>query len=172
MVLNNQASGGKYWATCLSVRLLARTTHSFAYFVLLSALLMCSAAIIFFLLACSLTHLLNHSIKRNKRIRFFSIRLFWTIVASSLALPGFNLRLCIWRCLASSLWSKIEKDTEEKVVCPMSEGVSEVNKQAECASKASRAEQANEWAVRADEWTDEQVAQYCTAVWIPGYTGP
>ena len=33
---------------------------------------------------------------------------------------------------------------------------------AERADEASSAEQANEWTVRANEWTDERVAQYCS----------
>ena len=47
--------------------------------------------------------------------------------------------------------------------CPTSEGVSEVSERAsaaEGASEASSPEQANEWAVRANERTDERVAQY------------
>ena len=49
----------------------------------------------------------------------------------------------------------------------MSEGVSEVSERAkrvsaaERASEASCAEQANKCAVRANERTDERVAQYC-----------
>ena len=47
--------------------------------------------------------------------------------------------------------------------CPTSEGVSEVSKRvsaAKGASEASSPEQANEWAVRANERTDKRVAQY------------
>ena len=55
------------------------------------------------------------------------------------------------------------------ICCPMSEGVSEVSEvsevssevsAAEGASEASSSEQANEWAVQANEGTDELVAQY------------
>ena len=46
---------------------------------------------------------------------------------------------------------------------PTSDEVSEVNEQISGhVSEASRAEQANEWAVRANERTDKRVAQYCS----------
>ena len=48
---------------------------------------------------------------------------------------------------------------------PTSEGVSKVSKRvsaAERGSEASSAEQANEWAVRANERTDERMTQYCS----------
>ena len=45
----------------------------------------------------------------------------------------------------------------------MSSGASEwVNEQMSAAERASSAEQANEWAMRANEQTEEQMAQYST----------
>ena len=57
-----------------------------------------------------------------------------------------------------------KKRTKLMIHFPMSSGVSEQESQkmstAECASEAISAQQANELVVRANEWTDERVAQY------------